>query len=212
MSSKLIDLPKNWVWAKLIDICKLVPTGIPNYDGEREYYSTGSVNRKLIPEGKYSFSAKPSRANRIVKKNDILQAKMSGTNKPLLISKDLENKLFSTGFIHIRPLKPIQELSKYLFFYLQSDFFLRQRDTLATGSTQVAITDQKLKQIMFPLPPLKEQERIVKFLEKFLESEEILRQYLIKIFEKTKILKKSIFMYACSGELTKDWRKKEVFR
>ena len=68
----LPSLPDGWVWTKLVVSCKYLPTGIENFKGRIEYYSTGSIqDSHYIPEGIFSFSERPSRSNRMAQKGDL---------------------------------------------------------------------------------------------------------------------------------------------
>lgn len=203
-------LPKGWSEEILVNYLHSVPTGVPNYDGEKEYYSTGSVNNgTTIPEGIFSFATKPSRANKIVQKGDLLQARMKATNKALLIDDSLSGSLVSTGFIQIRIPENKYKI-KFAFYYLNSDCFLLQRDDLATGSTQEALTDKNLKKIKIPVPPIDEQKRIVKQLELLLGKIQKANERLEKIPTILKRFRQSVLFSACSGRLTADWREENV--
>lgn len=99
-----LEIPNHWENISLVEDLNYVPTGVEAYEGEKLYYSTGSIKEKgHIPEGMYTFSHRPSRANRLVQENDVLQARMKGTNKVLLIDDQLDGTLFSTGFFQVRP-------------------------------------------------------------------------------------------------------------
>ena len=89
-SETLPSLPESWVWTKLVESCQYLPTGIENFKGQIEYYSTSSIqDGHYIPEGIFSFLERPSRANRMAQKGDIIQARMANTNKALLINEEL---------------------------------------------------------------------------------------------------------------------------
>lgn len=204
------ELPKGWIEDRLVNYLVAVPTGVANYEGEKEYYSTGSVNNGIaIPEGNFTFDNKPSRANRIVQKGDLLQARMKATNKALLVDDSLSNSLFSTGFIQLRIPEHKYDV-KLAFYYLKSDCFLQQRDDLATGSTQEALTDKGLKQIMLPIPPFHEQKKIVEKLEILLSQIKKVNERLEKIPTILKRLRQSVLSSACSGKLTAAWREANV--
>lgn len=193
------ELPNNWVEGNLYELVQPVKTGVSKYEGQKPYYSTGSVKEdKLTIEGKYSFDKKPSRANRQGNEGDVLQARMRHTDKALIINKELKNGLFSTGFMQFRPYgKTI--LPKYLYYYLKSEDFHSQKDELASGTTQVAINDTNARKIVFPVSPLNEQRRIVEKLDYLFKELEYLNSKLENIPKKIDDLKKSIINKGVSG-------------
>jgi len=79
----------------------------------------------------------------------------------------------------------------------------------ATSSVTVGhLSSKDILRIPFPLPPLKEQQRIIAKLEKLLEKVDQCKARLEKIPIILKRFRQSVLAAACSGELTKDWRKK----
>ena len=58
--------------------------------------------------------------------------------------------------------------SLFLVFALNSPYGIECKSELATGNIIVHISNDKLGSIMIPLPPLEEQEEIVKKLEELL--------------------------------------------
>lgn len=201
-------LPKGWEIVNMMEFIYFVPTGILKFSGKRKYYSTGSINGKShMPEGEYSYDNRPSRANRTAAKGDVFQARMQGTDKALLVQESIEGQLFSTGFLQLRPIANTYD-SKLLFYFVKSDFFLKQRDEFATGSTQIALTDTNAKKLKLIVPPLAEQRRIVAKLEKLLHRVDACKERLEKIPVILKRFRQSVLNAACSGRLTKDWREK----
>ena len=57
--------------------------------------------------------------------------------------------------------------SKFLAYYFQTEAFHSQKRKLATGTKVMDITATKLEEILVPLPPLEEQQRIVDILDRF---------------------------------------------
>ena len=175
-----------------------IKTGVEYFKGKKKYFSTSSVKEKLIrEEGLFTFDEKPSRANRIVKKDDILQARMQNTNKALLINDDLHENLFSTGFFQLRPPKD-KVLSKFIYYWLFSQEFNTQKDRLCSGSTQKAINDENLSKINLLVPSITLQQKIVAKLDKIFaeidkataaaeanikNSESLFESYLTKVFQ-----------------------------
>ena len=92
-------LRKDWAFASLVKDLDYIKTGVSDYLGMKEYYSTGSIKDEIItPEGTYSFLKRPSRANRCGILGDVLQARMKDTDKALIIRNNFNQQLFSTGF------------------------------------------------------------------------------------------------------------------
>lgn len=202
------SLPSTWAIVNLLDVAPLVPTGVPNFTGEVEYYSTGSVQEGgLSSEGRYTFESRPSRANRWTKPSDVLQARMQGTSKPLLVHARIADKLFSTGFIQLRP-NPRFFNPGFLRHYIASKVFLDDRDSLATGSTQIALTDAGVRGLEIPLAPLNEQRRIAAKLDILLGKVDECQKRLAKIPMILKRFRQAVLAAACSGRLTADWREK----
>ncbi len=197
---------EHWVWDKIENIVYLVPTGVPFYKGEKKYFSTGSISTdNTIEEGYFSYYNRPSRANRKAKINDVFQARMKNTNKPVFVNETLEGCLFSTGFLQLRPYGNTY-LPKLIYYYVQSKIFLEQKDELVTGSTQEALTDSNALKIIFPLPPLNEQRQIVEKLDAIIPKIKSAKARLERIPALLKKFRQSILTAACSGKLTEEWR------
>ena len=79
----------------------------------------------------------------------------------------------------------------------------------ATSSVTVGhLSSKDILRIPFPLPPLNEQHRIVDKLEKLLAKVDKCKERLEKIPAILKRFRQSVLAAACSGELTRDWRKR----
>jgi type I restriction enzyme, S subunit len=159
------DYKKDWVEVSLVKELNYLKTGVQEYDGKKDYYSTGSIKDDSInSEGAYSYDGRPSRANRVGQIGDVLQARMKGTDKAVLITNDLSDQLFSTGFFQIRnDSKTI--FPKYLFHYFKSLIFLNQKDSNCSGSTQAALNDKSAKNLFVPIAPIPVQRKIVSKIE-----------------------------------------------
>lgn len=194
------SLPENWELINLVEDLNFQPTGVLKYEGLKKYFSTGSIqDSNYIPEGEFNFENRPSRANREVKLNDVLQARMKNTDKGILINKKLDGQLFSTGFIQLRSYAETYN-SKLLYYLIKSDFFLNQKNDYATGSTQEALTDDGAKKIVIPLPPLPEQHRIVAKLDALFEKIESNKQRLEKIPKLLKRFRQSVLAAAVNND------------
>jgi type I restriction enzyme S subunit len=200
--SEIKNIPKGWTLESLVNDLPYLKTGVPEYKGKKKYFSTGSIKSdSVIEEGEYSFSEKPSRANRIALKGDVLQARMKATDKAILIDSKLDGQLFSTGFFQIRPIDGKLN-SSYILHYLTSLKFTQIKDKLCSGSTQSALNDEGAKKIFIPIPPFKEQELIVSKIQELLSELENGKQQLLTAQQQLKVYRQSLLKWAFEGKLT----------
>lgn len=74
----------------------------------------------------------------------------------------------STAFAILNPFNGL--FNKYLFYYLQSPLFISYVNSIMSGVAYPAINDKKLYNSLIALPPLNEQKKIVKKIEKLIEK------------------------------------------
>ncbi len=156
---------------KLKDICgKISSIKWQNDDNEYAYIDLSSVDRethKITIEQRINKENAPSRAQQIVNKGDVLFA----TTRPTLkryckITEEFNGQICSTGFVVLRPKINII-LSTYLYYIVSSDRFFTYVEKNQEGTSYPAISDSKVKEFDFSLPPMDVQERIVKVLDNF---------------------------------------------
>lgn len=197
-------LPTTWTTLPLDAPDWVVPVGVAAFTGLKPYFSTGSIRGSArVPEGVFGFPNRPTRANRIGRKWDVLQARMEGASKALIVTESLDNSLFSTGFMQWRPPFAPETLGPWLFYAVQTPDFLDQRDRLASGTTQVALSDRNLSKITVPIAPLAEQRRIVEAIETRFERLDAAVRVLERARVNLKRYRASVLEAACSGRLVR---------
>lgn len=155
----------------LLDIATISDKRVKKFDGSRQYVATADIDLNQIIGGEQvTYSDRPSRADLLMGKDDVLFAKMKNTVKVLDGSADVEDKIFSTGFYIFTPNASVS--TKYLYFYFLSDGFNQQKNAYCTGATMAAIGNSGLRKIKISIPvdsdgepDMKEQNRIVALLE-----------------------------------------------
>ena len=200
MKTKLIT--NNWKEIELgnKNYFKILGSGIKEFEGEKDYLSTESIKGTKIEkiECKIKYNNRPSRANMQPVINSIWFAKMQATLKVYAFTKnndqEVKQYILSTGFAGIGLNKNISP--DYIRLYFTTKRFNLEKDKLCTGSTQRGINNSfiiKIK-ILLPFlrdgtPNLKEQERIIKILEKAEKLKErgknandLLDEYLKSVF------------------------------
>lgn len=91
--------------------------------------------------------------------------------------------------------------SKFVYFYLKSDFAQKFLNNSANWATQKWIYLKDLKQIIIPLPPLSEQQKIVEYLDNiFAENQKLKNLYQAQI-KNLNEMKQSFLKKAFAGEL-----------
>ncbi len=159
------SLSYEWSNSTVSDSANLIHRKPVPYKGTKPYVATADVQGyNIIPSELVSYFNRPSRADVLVQANDIIQAKMRGTNKAVKISQDNSGWLFSTGFALFNP-ELVGNSSDFFYHFIQSEYFLHMRDLFSVGSTQQAISDKDLKKIKIIFPSNKNvQQKIAEIL------------------------------------------------
>jgi len=132
----------------------------------------------------------PSRARQLVKIADILVSTVRpNLNGVARIPDKLNDATASTGYCVLRPAKQTLN-SSYLFYWVQSNSFVNDMISKATGANYPAISDKIIKQSKIPLPPLPEQQKIASIL----DAADNLRQKDQQLIEKYNALSQSLFL------------------
>lgn len=144
---------------KFLDCISIVGATPSKFHGTKKYISTGAVATTEIDESEVvevTYEDRPSRANLSAEAGDILFAKMQGTRKTLLLDSETEKNIYSTGFYAIRA-NPEVITTECLYYLIDSELFLAQKDKNCSGATQKAITNGGMAKIEISVPPLSEQ-------------------------------------------------------
>lgn len=136
-------------------------------DFELQYIDIGNVNERGIinPPERMKFVDAPSRARRVIKKNDTIISTVRTYLKAVaFIESDDKNLIASTGFATLTSLG--NTYPKYLYYLVSSQGFVDTVSANSTGVSYPAITSTELAQITAWLPPLPEQQAIAEFLDR----------------------------------------------
>ena len=195
------DIPDSWEWCKIKDVFQIIMGQSPKGD------SVGLFQNGMeFHQGKIFFSEKYiSNSNqstiapiKIVEPESILLCVRAPVGKVNITDREL---CIGRGLCALKPLCSINIDFLFLLFNAYENIFVKQ----ATGTTFVAITGEIVKKQLIPLPPLKEQKRIV---EKYNTILPLLNNYTLLEGKVTKLndnfpelLKKSILQEAVQGKL-----------
>ncbi|MGN8429172.1 restriction endonuclease subunit S [Helicobacter pylori] len=159
MDALTTPLPKNWQRVRLGDIAEInPPTIIPNifYYIDLESVEKGQLlNKQLMTKNKA-----PSRARRLLSKNDILYQLVRPYQRNNYFFSLNGNYVASTGYAQIRTLQN----PSFLYFALHSNYFVNAVLDRCEGTSYPAISSNELKKCEVILPPLNEQIAIANIL------------------------------------------------
>jgi type I restriction enzyme S subunit len=121
-------------------------------------------SKMIVAEKRIVGSDAPSRARKIIGKGDVIVSTVRpNLNAVAIVPDHLDDQICSTGFSVLRPSERVT--SGYLFAFVRSPFFINQLVARTTGANYPAVNDGEVKEVSIPVPPLPEQERIVKLLD-----------------------------------------------
>jgi len=129
-----------------------------------EYIDLSSVDRdsySIQKTMRITAKTAPSRAQKIVKKDDVL----FGTTRPTLdrrcvVGEKYDGQICSTGLCVLRADKE-RILPKYIYHLLSTQSFKDYIEQTQRGTSYPAVTDSDVKTFVFMLPSLEEQRRVV---------------------------------------------------
>jgi len=158
------EIPESWEWRRLGSL--VLNRGQKRPEARFAYIDISSidnVNQKLGQETVINAADAPSRARKLVAKNDVLYATVRPyLHNACIVDKDFNIKpIASTGFAVLSCLDGF--LPSFLLYFLVSPSFdsYANANENAKGVAYPAINDNRLYRALVPVPPASEQKRIV---------------------------------------------------
>jgi len=148
-----------------------------------------------------SVKEAPGRARQLVRKNDVLVSTVRpNLNAVAIIGASLDGAIASTGFCVLRPIQDKID-SRLVFAWIRSQRFIDELSSMATGTSYPAVTDNVVKSLEMPVPPLEEQKKIVVRLDSMrAKTSEMVAAYDARL-QAAKDLRQSVLEAAFAGEL-----------
>ena len=169
------DIPDSWLWVRLKDVFLINPRNKLHDSLEVSF-----IPMPLIDDG---YSGKHTAEVRQWKKvktgfthfaeGDIGIAKITPCfeNRKSTVFNNLANG-YGAGTTELHILRPYSQaiLTQYLLAYVKSDYFVENGKRTFTGAVgQQRISKEYVENAYFPIPPITEQERIVKHIRAIFE-------------------------------------------
>ncbi|EMD8966632.1 restriction endonuclease subunit S [Campylobacter upsaliensis] len=169
-------IPHHWEVKKLKHICKINPQANETLPNNFVYIDLESVIKgQLLKEQVINKEQAPSRAQRILQKQDILFQLVRPYQRNNYIFNKNGDYVASTGYAQIRT----KECVNFVYYALLENSFVERVILKSTGSNYPAITSNDFADLKIPLPPLQEQKQIANFLDEKCEK-------INSVIEKTK--------------------------
>jgi type I restriction enzyme, S subunit len=207
------DLPEGWVHELLSTLAQWGSGGTPSrnnlayYGGNIPWIKTGELGQGILTdiEEKITELGLQKSSAKIFPKGSVAVAMYGATiGKTAILDIDAAtNQACAVGI-------PVEGLTtkEYLFYYLtsQKDAFVKA----GQGGAQPNISQTVIKNWSVPLAPLNEQKRIADKLDRLLAKVDACRERCDRIPFILKRFRQSVLTAATSGELTEDWREKQM--
>ena len=169
------EVPKGWVWASGNDIFFPMESTSPKGD-YFDYIDIDAVdNTKNIIKAPKHIPVKnaPSRASRKVSKGDILFSMVRPYLRNIAMV-EYEDCIASTGFYVCRCSEILD--NNYCFYLMLSDYVVDGLNQYMKGDNSPSINNSHITSWLYPIPPLSEQRRISKVIEKLLRFSDSLAE------------------------------------
>ena len=144
----------------------------------------GDCSGKYVTNTAQKITQEGAKKSRYVKVGDFIISNSMSYGKPYILKID--------GYIHdgwfVLRLNNDLVNTDYFYYLLSSNYIREQYDALATGAIVQNISSDLIKKVTFKLPPLQEQQRIVKILNEAFENIEKARQNVLQNLNNAKEL------------------------
>lgn len=212
------SIPKNWCWCKVSAISQF-ERGITFPASAKEPEATennipclrtANIQEELEIDDLLFVDKKYMKENtaKLVRVYDII---MSSANSRELVGKT--SYVYSVPFPmtfggFVLAIRARTVASKYLFYFLRLEFLSGRFMGESTQTTNIAnINTTKLGNLVFPLSPLAEQQRIVDRIESLFDKLDEAKEKAQAVVDGFETRKAAILHKAFTGELTQQWRK-----
>jgi type I restriction enzyme S subunit len=202
-----LNIPDSWAVQSFSKVFQVNPRNkIENDNLEVSFVPMGSVNQYTaeIESEEVKEWGNVKKGYTHFQDGDVIFAKITPCmeNKKSSLAKNLKNG-FGSGSTEFHVLRPPKEiLGVFVLHFVRSDFFLKDAANNMSGTAgQKRVPTTWLNDYPFPIPPIKEQERIVQKIESCFSRIEETEQNLNKVELLLVKYRESLLAKAFRGEL-----------
>lgn len=169
----LLNINNNIVWKSLSEIT--ITTKNIKWENNKKNYryidltSVNRENNRITETIEINAKNAPSRAQKIIEKNDILFATTRPTQQRMtIVPEEYDSQIASTGYCVLRPNKE-EVLPEWIYYNISTIDFKNYVEEYQSGSAYPAISDYKVKEYKIPIPSIQMQEKLISILNRFEE-------------------------------------------
>ncbi|PHQ27189.1 hypothetical protein CLH62_06340 [Marinobacter guineae] len=206
IATKNIDLPRDWEWSTLGEVCEKPQYGWTTKatsQGRVKLLRTTDITKGAIAWGSVPFcSETPEDIEKyLLQDGDIVVSRAGSVGVSYLVTNP-EPSVFASYLIRFKPL--IER--KYVFYFLQSPAYWSAISERSAGIALQNVNASKLRGIPIPVAPYGQQKRTVAKIEELFSHIDAGIVSLQKAKNLLIQFRQSVLKAAITGELTQDWR------
>ncbi len=201
------EIPGNWCWCRLREITTILGDGLhgtPKYNKNGDYYF---INGNNLENGKIIIKSDTQKVDdaeyqkykKELNDNTVLVS-INGTIGNIAFYNN-EKIILGKSACYFNLISP--SFKNFIYLLIKTSFFLVYATTNATGSTIKNVSLDTMRNFLFPLPPLSEQQRIVSAIEKAFEQIDIIEKNKLNLKTYIKQTKSKVLDLAIHGKLVK---------
>ena len=190
---------------------KKIPTLQKTYDGLIDYVDISSVDnteKKIISYQTIESTDAPSRAKQLLQKGDVLVSTVRpNLNAVAVVEEETENLMVgSTGYCVLR-CKDNMDV-RYLFNFCQSQYFVDDMSSQATGASYPAVSNGIVRSALIPCYSIEEQREIAEKMDTVSELLALRKQQLAELDELIK--SRFIELFGDPNTNPMKWKKEQL--
>ena len=200
-------MPEGWAWCRLGEIANIARGGSPrpiqdyitNAENGINWIKIGDTaeNSKYISSAKEKIKPEGIKHSRFVHSGDFLLTNSMSFGRPYILKID---GCIHDGWLVFANIKECLN-QDYLYYILSSKYIYETFSHIAVGSTVKNLKSDTVKQVLFPLPSISEQNRIVESVDKIFTIIKSIEQNKSILQDSIKQAKSKILDLAIHGKL-----------
>lgn len=212
------ELPPGWAMARLEQL--VAPSGLmtdgdwveskdQDPDGEVRLLQLADVGAGQFRDRSDRFltAAKARELNcTLLRPSDVLIARLGDVLGKACLVPRLRQPAVTVVDVHVFRSGHVDVSHSWLMHLMNSHGTQRVLEQLSSGTTRKRVTGQKLKELHVPVPPAREQQRIVSRIEELFSEIDEGERALERVSQLVERYRQSVLKAAVTGELTREWR------